>query len=504
MFASADLHQLITSLSQSERRLFKLRATQTGKRSSNYLRLFDEIAAQEVYDEEKIKAFFTGEKILNNFSVAKAYLYQNILDSLRQGRARKSPEMEVREMLDHIEILFLRGLPGQAHKIMERAVKKAKKYGLELYQAELARWQRQLLNLRAGHKRSEVLFEIDNSEGKSFQLASYEASLQSLRAKIQVIYLNHIDLRDPKIGTRVNKLLEHPLLLQPPDQLSFFSQIYFHEIFAVYHRMAGNASQSLGAYRKTLDLWELYPAFSKAYPDKYLQSLTFFLDTCLREAEYSEFQVQVKKIHAMDPVEPRLKARAFYLGNHLELRYAITTYQFKIGLQRVRHIENGLKKHRLHLSTSIELTFQYNLAILFFLAQEYRQALPFINLVRNQGKSPVRQDIIDAARLIELVCYYELNNYDLIESRLRSINRFLRSNPRQHPYEKILIKGINKLLDLPYHETDKVFEELKDGFETMEGASYLIGREEIMLWIRSHLEKRPPSEMDPPEKSSTV
>ena len=264
--------------------------------------------------------------------------------------------------------------------------------------------------------------------------------------------------------------------------------------------MEGRSDLSLEAYRRVLRVWEKSPQHQKAYPDKYLLSLTAFLDNCLREAEYSEFTEQVGKIHAMDPVEPRLRARAFYLGNHLELRYAITTYQFTIGLRRVRAIENGLKKHRFYLSPSIELTFLYNLAILYFLAQDYRSASSFLVKVGGQRKSSVRQDIVDTARLFELVCHYELGHFDVLESRLRSIQRFLKSNPRQHPYEQILLKGVRKLLDSPPQKSKAVFQDLKDGFDQMEGATYLIGREEFMLWIRSHIEGIPPSAMDPPSK----
>ncbi len=390
-------------MTQAERRQFKLKSAVSGKRSTNYIRLFDVIAAQDEYDEEAVKNSFTGEKLINNFSVAKAYLYQSILDSLRQGRPQKSPEMEIREMLDHIEILYERGLPHQARKVLEKASKKASRFDLPLLQSELFRWKRQLTNLRGGLDRDEPLRKIEEAEQSNFLQAEQESTLQSLRARIQSIYLNQIDLRDPQTGAEIDSIMSHPLILSPPGQLTFFSQLYHHQIFAVFHRMEGKSDLSLESYRKVIRLWDKHPAHQSSYPDKYLLSLTAFLDNCLREAEYSEFSDQVGKIHALNPAQPRLKARAFYLGNHLELRYAITTYQFKIGLRRVRAIENGLKKHRLHLSPSIELTFLYNLAILYFLAQDYQPAIPFINKILKQTKSSVRQDIVDATRLIENV-----------------------------------------------------------------------------------------------------
>ena len=74
MKSSDDLYQLIKSLTNNEKRYFKLFASlQSGKK--NYLRLFEAMDKQQVYDEGKVKEPFKGEKFINHLPSEKNYLY---------------------------------------------------------------------------------------------------------------------------------------------------------------------------------------------------------------------------------------------------------------------------------------------------------------------------------------------------------------------------------------------------------------------------------------------
>ena len=60
MAKKGELFLLIKSLSRTEKRYFRMFANMN-KGSANYLRLFDAIDKQEVYDEKTIKEEFQGE-----------------------------------------------------------------------------------------------------------------------------------------------------------------------------------------------------------------------------------------------------------------------------------------------------------------------------------------------------------------------------------------------------------------------------------------------------------
>ena len=75
MKKAPDLFHLIKSLNKSEKRYFKLSVSiQQGEK--NYLRLFDVIDKQEIYNEKEIKTHFSGEVFIRQLDVTKNYLYK--------------------------------------------------------------------------------------------------------------------------------------------------------------------------------------------------------------------------------------------------------------------------------------------------------------------------------------------------------------------------------------------------------------------------------------------
>src|SRR5687768_16320896 len=81
--ASDQLHKLNWSLSPAEIRYFKIFSSRHyPAKETNYVKLFDAIASQKEYDEEKILGQFKKEKFIKLFSISKARLYESILRSL--------------------------------------------------------------------------------------------------------------------------------------------------------------------------------------------------------------------------------------------------------------------------------------------------------------------------------------------------------------------------------------------------------------------------------------
>ena len=96
------LHQLIKSLSAPEKGYIKKHAMLHVIGSQNkYIKIFDAIDKQKVYDEKEIIRKFKGEPTLNNFAVAKNYLFKFILKSLESYNTNvKSEELlEITEYL---------------------------------------------------------------------------------------------------------------------------------------------------------------------------------------------------------------------------------------------------------------------------------------------------------------------------------------------------------------------------------------------------------------------
>jgi len=137
------LFELIHSLTKSEKRYFKV-FTSTHKEGNNYVKLFDAIQEQKVYDEDKLLSKFKKEDFVRQFSVAKNYLMNLILKSLSQHHQKAKKSIELNEYLTEIEVLYWKGLYKLTHKKINQAKKIAAKYNLTHYLLLINHWDKRI------------------------------------------------------------------------------------------------------------------------------------------------------------------------------------------------------------------------------------------------------------------------------------------------------------------------------------------------------------------------
>src|SRR3954469_24850132 len=100
---SKNLFDLIKSLNKNEKRYFKLMMSPSDHENRKVLLLFDHINKQENFDEDEI---LKKEPSLNpaQLSNLKAYLYDKILQSIRQFNAPKIEDIKIREQIDFAQV----------------------------------------------------------------------------------------------------------------------------------------------------------------------------------------------------------------------------------------------------------------------------------------------------------------------------------------------------------------------------------------------------------------
>jgi len=125
-YKSTDhLYKLINSLTSAEKRQFKITMNASSKSSDSlFMALFDHIDKNPTYDELKILNQVKGvtKRQLSNL---KSNLYKKLLISLRQQHRTQSIDLQLREQLDHAQILYNKGLYRASIDQLERIKKQA-------------------------------------------------------------------------------------------------------------------------------------------------------------------------------------------------------------------------------------------------------------------------------------------------------------------------------------------------------------------------------------------
>ena len=246
---SNDLHRLIHSLGGPEKRYFRVQASRSGESEKKYLDLFDTIARQKVYDEEKIREEYAGEAFLRQLPATKNYLYRAILRSLREYRRGRTER--VSEILENAEILAERGLFRQAAKEANRGLRRAETMGDHRGAGDAAMTLWSMLRDRPDN------IEVFAEEGplllerarRHFTAYSTTIDLVELNAELLLFRSTAgsqgVDSSGPE-AEFYRGMLDHPLL---SDERSFDST----ELDSLYHIVRGSLFQYLGEAEQALE-----------------------------------------------------------------------------------------------------------------------------------------------------------------------------------------------------------------------------------------------------------
>lgn len=159
-----QLHELIKSLTQTEKRYFKLFAQlQTSNKDCDYVLLFNAIEKQKVFNETKIKAHFKGTSIEKRYASLKKYLYELILKCLTNYHIESKDSIKVRRMLDSAEILIAKGLYHQAKRRLDKTEKIAEDAGMLFLLHDIKRLKLET-EISAGNRPSSAQFENFESD----------------------------------------------------------------------------------------------------------------------------------------------------------------------------------------------------------------------------------------------------------------------------------------------------------------------------------------------------
>ncbi len=502
MAAKDNLFRLIKSLSRGEKRSFKLFASQYSKSSKNiYVRLFDAIDAQVEYNEELLIRKFHNEKFIKQLAVTKNYLFNIILKSLRNYQSDEAIGFKINEGVESATILFQRGLYRQASK----TIKKTKSYAWQCQKFEL------LLNML--HLEKEILYrylnvqkyqeyqEVHKEEySRILTIINNREEFQTLFDSIFFLYRKFGRPRSKEERQKYDKIINHPLLSDIAHARSLRAVCYFNVIHAVYQAMTGFINKSYEYVFAEIEAIEQSELLTLSHMDRYISALNNALHIQVEKKDIPEIEKTLSKIRALPSRFPHMglqsERRIFESTYQLELSFYFNTRNFEKGLSLIDEVKEGLKRFRdLGGSLDIRLNIMYDIARLYFFSGDLNNAHNWIDSIIEKEKTNIALFIISYAKIIDLMIHYQLNNYSLLEYKIKSTKRYLTKNNRLFNVENLFLKFLSKVINI-FDEKDKKkeFEKLKADFEALSDDDYKDSAQENLLlpqWIESQVSKVP-------------
>lgn len=499
MIIKDELHQLIQSMSRTEKRYFKVQAKKSGDEKSNYVRLFDAINTQDTYNEELIKKKFKKEKLSQNLNKEKLYLHKKVLQSLRAYRTEKSADAQIKDMLIDISYLIERSLYKQAETIVKRAKKMGYEYQKYIALLEILDAERNVMNKLQTKKVNELTLKNHQARNEVIHIIVQENEYQQLESELFSLSLTKFSLRTEEEHKKLDKYRNHPFFLDEGLPQSFHAKYNLYKAKALFHKLCNKPQQIHESYQKALLLFDTNPRQIEERPYEYRVLLSNSLYGCFATQQWDNFLPILKKINQIPAKNKDDEAMQFYQTHYNELLYYMNIVDFDKAMLLIKPIEEGLKKYNSSIKASTRIGFYSNIGILFFVKQDWKEAQRWFYKIIKFPKSETRMDIQSQARLYNLIIEYELGNDDILDDLHRSISRFLNSRSTKYQLELVMLQELKQLFK-QYNKTArrKQLQRFKAALQQLENnptEQRAPGLEEFSLWIESKLSNKTMEEL---------
>lgn len=419
MTPSEKLHELIHSLTKSEKRSFKiLYSSGADAQDKNYIRLFDAVEAMDVYDEKKIKEIFKGETFIKQFTATKYYLYNLILKSLIYTRSLQAGHHHAFN-LQSIPVLFQKKLYDHVLRITKLI--KSKAYETENYNAvlEAIKWE---------ERTNSFLPEFKDAYKKQHQLMlekmdvikriSNQAFYQSLKAKTFAFIKDERFLVKKEAFIKVQNEIFQELKLNPP--IGNRSACDYHYVLGTLGFYNSDFTNSKKHYKSILTLLDKYPyLLEEPHNLNFLNSAQNYLVSAVQDGLFSEYDKQL--IHRLKKEEKEHTAN-YLMVVRLEISFFMKQEYYH---QAIELIEKNLnhEKELLQNDFYVIYGFWFDSLLAYFWKEDYRKAIYWINKITTYNKHELPFDILITTRLIEILIHFKLDDDYLVSSLSRSMIR---------------------------------------------------------------------------------
>lgn len=451
--ASDDLYKLIRSLTPSEIRYFKIFSSRHYDTDNiNYIKLFNAIAAQEKYNEAKIREQFHKEKFTRYFSIAKARLYQSILRALDIYHAGSSKDAELKRKIHYAEILYKKSLYDQCAKILTSAKKMAMKYERSPALLEIYLWEKKLIEKDNYSSSTENDISKFLNEDKLIgeKIKNFN-DYWNIKSRLFMILNKQGQARTKEELHKFKKIIDNTLLKTEEETFSTETKYLFNHIYSAYYFGVGDYKKCYDYLKKNIQLIENSKHIFAEEPNIYFSVLTNIIYISSRLKRFKEAFFYLKKLREVPCVfdirkDKDMEIKIFSSTLSIEITLYNMLGDFEKSIALIPVIEDGLDKYSGRINKLREAYFCSSIAVAYFGAEKFSQALRWNNKILNDKFIREHQDIHCFAKIFNLIIHIELKNESLIPYLYRSTYRYLKQRNRSYKFEDIFMKFVEQLM----------------------------------------------------------
>lgn len=497
---SDQLFNLVKSLTKSEKRNFRLYVKRLqANKDFLFVRLFDVLEKMDDYDESAVLHRLQGIS-RSQFTNLKRHLYTQILKSLRMLFIEKDVEIQIREEIDYARILYGKGLYLQSFKLLERVKNTAIQNSQNLLLLEVLEFQKMIEERHITRSREiegkmeQLLSDVDEQD----DLVSNLVQLSNLKIKIHGLFIKMGHVRNEKDHFFVREYFHTALRKVKKEKLSFFEEVFLHQSYMWFYYILLDFPNCYEHARKWCSLFEERPEMQIMDPVLYMRGLSYQLTSLYGMRRYEAFIEVLATFEEFSTKGEKQFNQTQKIINFLYLYTARLNKHFLEGTftegqKLIPELRKQVNKYSPFIDVHRIMVFQYKSAWMSFGAGHYGKAIDALNVIINQQEVHLREDLQCYARLLHLICHYELGHTELLEYLIESVERFFVKMQDLNALQAVLLDFFRKNLHSDSKKMKKEFALLYENVKRLsenpfEKRAFL--HMDIISWIESKVKKK--------------
>lgn len=443
------LGQLIASLSKNEKAYFKRWLPNT-KKENRYVLVFDKVDKHPDISIknliEKLGPDYTSKQLKNIYS----HLWNSLLLSLRDYHRNNDIQLDFHARLDSIKVLRTKGQLTEALKASRKLLTDCEE--IEMF-PEALRAIEHIENIRSLQN---TLEKADPNEWKNLY-AKKEQICLSLAESCRVRGLEReLKFLNDNLGGTLNKN-EHKTRLDQLqyrlDQISFSEESSFDAQFR-YFSVRATISSVLGDKDKIefwfgnmVELLDQNPVITERYyKGFYIVVMHNYIHTLLTLKKLDSIPELLHRMKLRQGELPELATRDFYAYGICVLTYYNLKEDYQLGVEEWLRLSKNIPNSS---DPSVEydrIKFILQGALVYFWKEDYKHSLSVLRPLLNQVPFSAENKDLVAAKALEILCNYELSDYDHTEHLIHSFQRKLKESNAASDTELRLVNTVHNQL----------------------------------------------------------
>lgn len=492
------LFQLVHSLEKAEKRHFKLYIKRSStKKDLKIVQLFDALDKMHDYDEKVLlKKLPTIQK--PQLANIKTHLYKQLLASLRLLETTDNIDLQLSEQLDNARLLYNKGLKLQSLRILEKAKELARSNQKLNFLAQVISLEKKIETLHITRSSPEKTQRIAEEALEISGHIDRVTRLSNLALLLYRWYILNGHARNEHDEQDIKAYFKNNLPEGVNNVYGFYEKLYLYQSYCWYAFIRQDFLMYYRYSQKWIDLFEEQPQMISVETGHYIKGMHNLLNAHFDLRNFQKFELTLNQFEqfAKSPeanAHDNFRTHTSIYINSARINYHLMRGTFSEGLALIPEVESKLKEYALFVDTHRILVFNYKIATLYFGHGDYNKSIDYLQRIIN-GPMNLRIDLQCYARLLHLLVHYELHNYDIIESLIKSVYRFMAKMKNLTIVEREMFHFLRRSFDVPPAQVkpelkiflDKIKHLEKNRFETRAFA-YL----DIISWVESKVYDKP-------------